>query len=122
MNEVWNLGPQTPSGGWIDIKETTRPTVLASCVRGKPLCDQQRGRPSGNQDVAHTEVVVLRQRLGEEVGKVVNRVDKGTRSCMFGKFSSLLTVKTLTGMTTDVYPHTLLNEEVSTVDVFGARV
>jgi hypothetical protein len=41
---------------------------------------------------------------------------------MFGKFSSLLTVKTLTGMTTDVYPHTLLNEEVSTVDVFGARV
>ena len=29
------------------IKETTRPPVLASCVRGKPLCGQQRGRSSG---------------------------------------------------------------------------
>ena len=70
----------------VDIKETIRPPVLASCVRGKLLCDQPEGRSSGCRAYF----------------PYVNTVD--IRDAQLHVL------------------HTLSNEEMSTVDVFGARV
>jgi hypothetical protein len=86
----------------VNIKETTRPprtSVFRLAFAGNRYAIS---RGDVHQDVAHAEVVILHQRLSEEIGEVVNRVD--VRDAQLHIF------------------HTFSNEEMSTIDVFGERV